>query len=266
MSAASAQKVRLLSSTPFFIPRGAEESIFVMSSEVETSLDISAELIERIRAVWFHVRKIRNSKSFLDSARNDKDRSSDFSEDRCRCTLARARFAQLRGNFVEFGNHLLAFHRIIEQTQNCFREIRRLGAMLNELWNNLFIGEQVRHAEILYFHQKPSGEIRRPGNFVDKRERHPKIRRFQCRASRSNNSDVSALHDFSSLTDLDVKHSARLRFLVTPHPPLSPRRGERIKVKRRERFIQDLFHFLSELIGRGRDFEMQIWFRSTELS
>src|SRR5437879_13433293 len=138
--------------------------------------------------------------------------------------------------------------------------------MLNELWNNLFIGEHVRHAEILYFHQKPSGEIRRPGNFVDKRERHPKIGRFQGRASRSNNSDVSALPDFGSLTDLDVKHSTRLRFLVTPHPPLSPRRGERIKVRGREGFIQDLLHFAGEFIGRGGNFETQIWFRPTELS
>jgi len=55
----------------------------------------------------------------------------------------------------------------------------------------------------IHFNQKPPGQICRPGNFVDQRERHPKISAFQCRASGSNNSDKRVLHDFGSLADFD---------------------------------------------------------------
>src|SRR5439155_19725361 len=78
-------------------------------------------------------------------------------------------------------------------------------AMLNEFRNNFFIGEHIRHAEIFYFYEKPPGEIRRPGNFVDQHERHSKISRFQRRASGSNNSNISVLHHFGRLADLDLK-------------------------------------------------------------
>src|ERR1700726_1262611 len=117
---------------------------------------------------------------------------SDFGEDRFRRTLACTRFPQLRRNFLECSNHLLARNWIIDQMPNRYGEIVRPPAMLNELRNNLFISDNVRHAEIFYFHEKSPSEISRPRNFIEKRKRHSKISRLEGRASGSDNSDISA--------------------------------------------------------------------------
>src|SRR5205085_11498173 len=109
----------------------------------------------------------------------------------------------------------------------------------NELWNNFSVGEHIGHPEIFYFHQQPTGKISRPGDFIDECERHSKISRFQGRTSRGHNSNTSALHDFGGLIDFDFESATPaseflpLRLELSPHPPLSPRGGERIKVRGR---------------------------------
>src|SRR6266480_1734488 len=154
--------------------------------------------------------EIRNSKRFLGYARNDKDGSSDFGEDRFRRQLARARPSQLRGNFVECGNHLPSRNWIIEQTQDRLREISRFRAMLDEFRNNFSVSEYIGHPEISYFHKEPAGKISRPGNFIDEGEWHSKISRFQSRASRSHNSNICPLHDFGRLTQLYLEQMSIL--------------------------------------------------------
>src|SRR5438477_10360685 len=126
----------------------------------------------------------RDSSTALRSARNDKAYVDlgDFGEDRCRGSLARARFAKLHRNLVEFGYHSLTRRWIIEQLSDGFGQVFWSRAMLNEFRNNFFIGEHVRHAEIFYFYEQPCGEIRRPFYFVDQHESHSAISRCQRRA------------------------------------------------------------------------------------
>src|SRR5260370_16927213 len=104
--------------------------------------------------------------------------------------------------------------------------------MLNELRNNFFIGEDVRHTEIFHFDEKSPSEISRPGNFINEREGHSKISRLQCRASGSNNSDKSTLHNFGGLADFDFESAtpasdfSTFRVEISPHPSLSPPRAQ----------------------------------------
>src|SRR5436309_5469210 len=95
----------------------------------------------------------RDSSTALRSARNDKAYVDlgDFGGDRCRGSLARARFAELHGNLVEFGNHSLRRRWIIEQLSDGFGQLFWSRAMLNEFRNNFFFGEHIRNAEIFSF-------------------------------------------------------------------------------------------------------------------
>src|SRR5438105_15580144 len=93
----------------------------------------------------------RDSSTALRSARNDKAYVDlgDFGEDRCRGSLARARFSELHRNLVEFGNHSLTRRWIIEQLSNGFGQIFWSRRILKEFRNNFFVSEQIAQSGIL---------------------------------------------------------------------------------------------------------------------
>src|SRR5437660_747385 len=186
--------------------RRSSRKLFVMSSEVETSLDISVKhyRIDRTsRRVISEIVRDSSTPLGMTARQSTIFDLNDFGEDRFRRFLTRAAFPELGNYPVELRNHLLSRGRLIDQSQSCFRKFIWFGLVLNKLWHDFFVREHVRHPEVLYFHQKPASKISWPRNFVDQNKRHSKIRGLKSRAARSNDSVKCAMHKPGCIANFD---------------------------------------------------------------
>src|SRR4051794_35459373 len=87
---------------------------------------------------------------------------SEFVENRLRGFAARAGFAKLLNDCREFLDHFFAGRWVVHQPQYRDGDFFRLRFVLEELGNDLAIGQNIRYAEKSCAHHEAGGEVGGP--------------------------------------------------------------------------------------------------------